>query len=196
MTETDYQALIGVIEPLAEEWLADNPLVSDEAVVSLLAQSLQETLTSRHETATTAEAVKNHALRHLRQMYVDMSKEEAQRGSAIILSAVALLVFSVGDYRTTDLANELFYRAATLGTEDYQRNHRKIMAKLQANDRQQREFMHNICQDLTTLNQLPEGRELCTPASAKALNCKHNYTFEKGSNPVILSEPNFDRQAQ
>ena len=65
MTETDYQALIGVIEPLAEEWLADNPLVSDEAVVSLLAQSLQEALTSRHETATTAEAVKNHAIRHL-----------------------------------------------------------------------------------------------------------------------------------
>lgn len=31
MTENDYQILLDVIEPLAGEWLADNPQVSDEA---------------------------------------------------------------------------------------------------------------------------------------------------------------------
>lgn len=44
MTENDYQILLDVIEPLAGEWLADNPQVSDEAIVSLLAQTLQSLL--------------------------------------------------------------------------------------------------------------------------------------------------------
>ena len=33
MTENDYQILLDVIEPLAGEWLADNPQVSDEAII-------------------------------------------------------------------------------------------------------------------------------------------------------------------
>lgn len=196
MTENDYQILLDVIEPLAGEWLADNPQVSDEAIVSLLAQTLQESLAWKLDTEKTAEAVRNHVTRHLRQMCADMPKEEARRGTAVILSAAALLIFAKGDYSTTDLANELFYRAATIGSKDYQRNQGKLMGKLQEIGDKEHQLMCRICQDITMLKQLPKGRELSTPASANALNSKYSYTFQEGSKPVIISEPNFSHQPQ
>lgn len=196
MTENDYQILLDVIEPLAGEWLADNPQVSDEAIVSLLAQTLQESLAWKLDTEKTAEAVRNHVTRHLRQMCADMPKEEARRGTAVILSAAALLIFAKGDYITTDLANELFYRAATIGSKDYQRNQGKLMGKLQEIGEKEHQLMCRICQDMTMLKQLPEGRELSTQAIATELNCKYNYNFQKGCSPVIMTEPDFRQQAK
>lgn len=194
MTENDYQILLAKIEPLAGEWLDDNPLVTDEAVVVLLAQALQESLSMTQDTAIVAETIQHHTTRHLRQMFTTISKEEAQRGTSLILSMAAILIFSLEDYSFTDLANELFFRAANIGGENYLRNKNKIMAMLQANDDEAHALMLRVRQDLPLLGQLPEGRSVNSNAGGNTQNSKYNLVIQQGSNPIIMTEPQINKQ--